>query len=315
VDPDLRRRLGAVALAVGAAFLWASYYAFVLTLAPTVSDSGLIVWPFAFGALGYLVWAAAGGHLRRVATLSRSAEAWGRVGLLVAMQLSVLAETFLAGAVDTSLLSLVGDVVLTPILVMLVLREGRERARDAVFLTGVVLATAGATLTIVAGGSVRPLGVAAGVTAVIVPVVVAVYFLSAARENRHTPTSAVIAHATAFAALLGVLVSPTLPGGFAGLAIPSLTALGLLATLGLTSFFVAPAMYFGAIERAGLLLPAVLMAAIPVFTLALAVALFHEVPALLGLFGVPLAVVGAVLALQGSHPPWSRHYEGAAPAK
>jgi drug/metabolite transporter (DMT)-like permease len=312
VDPDLRRRLGATGLALTAAFLWSSYYAFILVLAPTVRDSGLLVWPFAFGALGYLAWAASGGHLRHLPKLSRSGAAWLRVVLLLAMQLSVLAETFLAGAVDTSLLSLVGDVVLTPILVMLVLREGRERARDAVFLGGVILATGGATLTIIAGGSVRPLGPAAGIVAIIVPVVVALYFLSSAQENRQTPTSAVIAHATMFAALFGVVVSPAVPGGLAGLAFPSLTALGLLAALGLTSFFVAPAAYFQAIERAGLVLPAVLMAAIPVFTLLITASLFHTVPPILALAGVPLAVVGAVLALQGSHPPWSRRYEAGA---
>jgi len=45
-----------------------------------------------------------------------------------------------------------------------------------------------------------------------------------------------------------------------------------------------------------------------VFTLFLSVALFGQVPPWLGIVGVPVAVAGAALALQGAHPPWTRHY-------
>jgi drug/metabolite transporter (DMT)-like permease len=314
VDPDLQRRLSAAGLALFAAVLWASYYVFVLTLAPNVPPSGLIVWPFAFGAAGYLAWSVSGGHLRSYAPLSRSWAAWARVALLVLMQLSVLAETFLAGAVDTSLLSLLGDVVLTPILVMTFLREGRGRARDPVFVGGVVLATGGATLTIVAGGAVRPLTDMAAVVAALVPFFIAIYFLSAAQENRTTPASAVVGHATVFAAVATAAIAGLLPGGYGGLVFPSLTAAVLLAAMGLTSFFLAPALYFRAIEQTGIVLPAILMASIPVFTLFLTAAFFRVVPPVLGIVGVPLAVAGAVLALQGAHPPWSRRYPAASAA-
>jgi drug/metabolite transporter (DMT)-like permease len=312
VDADLRRRSLAVVLSLVAAFLWAAYYAFVLGLSPGIPPSGLLIWPFAFGGLGYLGWVVVGKHGAAFRGLFRSPAAWGRVALLLILQLSVLAETFLAGAVDTSLLSLLGDVVITPFLVMAALNEGRHRARDPWFLGGVIAATLGATLTIVASGTVRPLTDAAAAVAVVVPFVVAVYFLSAAQENRRLPTSAVIAHATLFAALTGLLVLPFVPGGLAGLGIPSVKAAVLLAALGLTSFFVAPALYFRAIEEAGIVLPAVLMSSIPVFTLFLAAALFHQVPPLLALLGIPLAVVGAVAALQGAHPPWTRTYTGSA---
>jgi drug/metabolite transporter (DMT)-like permease len=316
VDRDLRRRLFATGLSLVAAVLWASYYSFILALAPHVPPSGLIVWPFAFGALGYLAWSVAGGTVRSYGPLSRTAWAWLRVGLLVLMQLSVLAETFLAGAVDTSLLSLLGDVVLTPILVMMVLREGRSRARDPVFIGGVALATGGAALTILAGGTVRPLTAAAALVAALVPFVIAVYFLSAAQENRRTPTSAVVGHATLFAAIGSAALAGLLPGGYGGLLFPSAEAAVLLAVLGLTSFFIAPALYFRAIEETGIVLPAVLMASIPVFTLLLSAILFHVLPSILGIAGVPLAVAGAVLALQGVHPPWSRRYgEAVAAAK
>jgi drug/metabolite transporter (DMT)-like permease len=81
-----------------------------------------------------------------------------------------------------------------------------------------------------------------------------------------------------------------------------------VAGLGITSFFLGPYLYFRAIEWAGLLLPALLMATIPVFTLFLALAAFHTAPVLLGLVGIPVAVVGAALALRGSHPGWTPNY-------
>lgn len=316
MDPGSRRRWTAVALSLTAALLWAAYYAFVLGLSPEVPPSGLIVWPFVFGGLGYVGWVLVGRHGGAFVELFRSPSAWSRVGLLVAIQLSILGETYLAGAVDTSLLSLLGDVVLTPVLVMVALREGRHRARDPWFVGGIVGATAGATLTIVASGTVRPLTATATVVAVLIPFLVAAYFLSAAQENRKRPTSAVVAHITVFAALLSLALTPLIPGGFPGLGIPSVSVGLLLLALGLTTFFIAPAMYFRAIEEAGLVLPAVLMSSIPVFTLLLAATLFRQIPPVLALAGIPIAVVGSVLALQGAHPPWSRQYgdgPGAAP--
>jgi drug/metabolite transporter (DMT)-like permease len=313
VDADLRRRLFAVALSLTAAFLWAAYYAFVLGLSPGIPPSGLLFWPFAFGGVGYLGWILLGKHQRALATLSRAPAAWGRVVLLILLQLTILAETFLAGPVDTSLLSLVGDVVVTPVLVMIVLNEGRHRSREPMFVGGIVSATAGAALTIIASGTVRPLSAAATIVAVFVPFVVAFYFLSAAQENRRLPSAAVVGHATLFAALFSLLALPFVPGGFAGLGIPTIADGAMLAALGLTSFFIAPAMYFRAIEETGIVLPAVLMASIPVFTLGLAAALFHQTPPLIALLGIPLAVVGAVVALQGAHPPWSRRYGAPAP--
>jgi drug/metabolite transporter (DMT)-like permease len=84
--------------------------------------------------------------------------------------------------------------------------------------------------------------------------------------------------------------------------------LGLVIVLGLTSFFVAPYLYFRAIETAGMVLPAVLMATIPVFTLLLSALLLSNIPPIIGLLGIPVAVFGAVLALQGDHAPWTTSY-------
>ncbi|HKS59332.1 MAG TPA: DMT family transporter, partial [Thermoplasmata archaeon] len=213
-----------------------------------------------------------------------------------------------AGPVDTSLLSLVGDVVLTPFLVMLLLRAGREKARSPSFLTGVALSAGGATLTIAAGQTLAPLQGWGLLVGPVVPLTVAFYFLLAARAALTVPTSAVVAHATLGCAGLALITAPWVPGGLAGILHVNALELVLLALLGLTSFFLAPVLYFDAIHRAGIVLPALLMAAIPVFTLLLSWFVLGIVPPWLAIAGIPVAVVGALLAVRGSHVPWAPEY-------
>lgn len=306
------RALGRPAIAsvaaLSAAFLWASYYLFVLYLDPTMGPAGLLTYPFLFGGVSYTALAVAQGHGRVLLRLFADRSAYLRMALLFGMQVGVLASTYTAGPVDTSLLSLLGDVTLTPILVMVLLHQATDRARSPAFWTGVVLSTAGAALTILGGHSAPALHGVAWLVAPTVTITVAVYFLLTARANVRLPGSAVVAQATLGAAGLSALVSPLLPGGTGGLGIASPLDLLLVIGLGVTSFFLAPYIYFRAIEYAGLLLPALLMASIPVFTLFLSWAAFHTAPVLLGLLGIPLAVLGAALALRGSHPGWTPDY-------
>jgi len=294
--------------ALVASLLWASYYLFVLYLDPTMGPAALLAYPFLFGGIVYGALAVAEGHGRVLLRLFTEPAAYLRMALLFGMQVGVLASTYTAGAVDTSLLSLVGDVTLTPILVMVLLHQATDRARSAPFWAGVTLSTAGAALTILGGRSAPALHGWAWLVAPLVPLGVAFYFLLTARANIRLPGTAVVAHATLGAAALSIFASPLLPEGVHGLAIVSPLDLVLVAGLGVTSFFLGPYLYFRAIEWAGLLLPALLMATIPVFTLFLALAAFHTAPVLLGLLGIPIAVVGAALALRGSHPGWTSDY-------
>jgi drug/metabolite transporter (DMT)-like permease len=298
----------AAGAALLAAFIWAGYYFFILALTPTTRSAALFTYPFLFGGLTYTGWAIRSGHGRIWLSLWASPMAWARVALIVTMQLSVLASTYLAGPVETSLLTLVGDVVMTPALLLLLFGEGRAQVRSPSFLAGISLSTLGASLTIIGGTALHALPLVALPLAVIVPASVALYFLASARANRRLPSSAVVGQATLGGGLIGVGLSPLFPGGFAGLAIPSVEALLLLVALGVTSFYIGPVLYFWAIERAGMILPALLMSTIPVFTLLLAVLIDRSLPAWLATAGVPIAVLGAILALRGEHLPWTTQY-------
>lgn len=227
------------------------------------------------------------------------------------MQVGVLAATYLTGAVDTSLLSLVGDVVCTPILIWVIYREGGARFRSALFVIGMGLSTVGAGLVIAGGSTLRPLTGWAWVVAPAVPIVVALYFLFTAKTSQRVPMTALVGQATLVATVFAVMLSPALPGGLAGLVPPTALDVALIVGVGLTSFYLGPYLYFLAVERVGLVLPALLMTAIPVFTVLLGVLVDRSIPPWLSLAGIPVATFGAVLALRGPHEPWHAEYRPA----
>lgn len=292
------RILLATALALTAAVVWSSYYFFVLYLdGRGVALGPMIAVPFLSGGLAYLALALARGQGRTLAGIARTPTAYGRAGLLVAMQWLVVVGTYAIGPVDTSLLTLVGDTVLTPFLVLSIFREGRERLGSAAFLSGVALCTVGAALAIVAGSAVGAVEGSGWLVVGLLPEVIALYFLWLARLGRTTGTDPLLAHATLSAAAVTLVAALLVPAQ--GLLRLDPTEIALLAANGLLAFFLGPWLYFRAIRLVGLILPAVLMSTIPVFTLALGFLLDRAVPPALGLAGVPLAVLGAFLAMQG----------------
>ncbi|MCI4358582.1 MAG: DMT family transporter [Thermoplasmata archaeon] len=300
-----RSTLVAIVLSLAAALLWAAYYPFVLGVHPSTAPSGLLAIPFLVGGAAFCLNALVRGEGASLRRMWTDPMAWGRVALLVTMQTSVLAATYLTGAVDTALLALLGDVVVTPLLLVVLFAEGSERVRTLRFLAGITLCTAGAGLTILVGGTAHPIGGWGVPIAIVVPGLIALYFLYMARACRTTPTSAVGGQATLAAGLVMVALSPFLPGGTAGLSPPTVAAALAAGAIGITAFYLGPALYFLAMQRAGIVLPAVLMATIPLFTLGFAWAFLGSFPPWLGLLGIPLAVVGAFVALQGEHDPWS----------
>jgi hypothetical protein len=298
-----RTRVVAIGLALLAALLWATYYLFVLWATPGARPSAVLVYPFLFGGVAYVGWAIALGHGRAVVTFFAQPAAYLRTGLLIGMQISVLAATYLIGPVDASLLSLIGDVVLTPIVVAYLLGIGREHVQTSLFAAGLVLSLAGGAMTIVAGQRLTAITTWGWLVVPAVPLCVAFYFLLTARENTRSPPSAVVGQSMLAAALGVALLAPLLPGGWAALGTVRPIPLFLLALTGLTSFFLAPLCYFVAIERAGLIVPPMLMTGIPVFTLLLSSGLLGIALPWLGVLGIPVAVGGAILALRGESAP------------
>lgn len=298
----LQQRPSAVAFALLAAFLWASYYLFILELKSSISFSALLAWPFLVGGVAYAVWAYARGELPRLLGAFSEAGTWIRVLLFYATQVLVLGVALSGGAIDSALLSLVGDVILTPLLARAVVGEGSGLLSNAGFLLGMVLSASGAGLTILQGGSAEPLAGLLLLGAVALPFILAAYFVSAAGANRDHPISSVAGTAALGAAGASFLFAPWSPGGWAGLWIGPAPLL-LLGVCGVVTFLVGPELYFRAIRKAGLTLPALLMAAIPVFTLGFTVLATHTSPTPLGLLGIPVAALGALFAVRATGDP------------
>jgi drug/metabolite transporter (DMT)-like permease len=290
----------ATGLALLAAALWASYYGFILGLNGHLSGLALIAYPFIIGGIGYAIYCSLRGEGGAFLRLFRDPAQWGRIGMFLGIQVSVVYITLVNGAVDAALLSLVGDVALTPLLVMAAFSEGRDRLRSRAFVGGLVLSGAGASLTIVAGGSLQGFSGWSWIAAPAEAVLIAAYFVSAARAGRTTPVTAIAGQASLVAGLVALPFALVLPASYGNLSFGGPLEVVLLVGVGITSFFLAPAVYFAAIGRAGIFLPSLLMAAIPVFTLGVAALVAGEYPTALGVAGVPIAVVGGVLAVRGS---------------
>jgi drug/metabolite transporter (DMT)-like permease len=291
------------ALAVTAAFLWATYYFFVLAMTPGTAPSAIATYPFLIGGAMYVAWAGYWGHGRVVLQLFREGSAWARVGLICTMQYSVLACTYLAGAVDTSLLTLLGDAAMTPLLAMIILREGRHRARSLPFVGGLVLAVFGATLTIVSGGSTAAFHGVTLLVAPLVPLSVGGFYILSAREGQRRPSSALVAQSTIAGGFVCVVLAGLLPGGWHGLLLTGSVPVLLMIGVGATTFFIAPVLYFRAVGRSGIVLPALFQVMIPIFALLLSAVLLHKIPAPLGLLGIPIAVIGGLFAYRGAQTP------------
>ena len=298
-----RSRTAAVVLTLAAAFSSATYYIFVLAISPGTRPSAILAYPFLIGGAAYAVGALAAGHGRAFAEMWRQGAAYLRTSLLIVTQLAVLAATYLTGPVDASLLSLVGDVVATPVLVAVLLGAHRQRIRSGGFVLGLLLSLAGGSMAIVGGhalAAVPPLG---WIVVPAVPLSIAGYVLLVARANERSAPTAVVGQSMIAAGLVLVVLAPAIPGGWKGLVPVGWEPWTILVALGLTSFFAAPLLYFAAIGRAGLILPPMLMTGIPVFTLLLSAVVLHLHLPLVAVLGIPVAVVGGVLAIRGTSAP------------
>jgi len=295
-------RLASVGLALSAAFAWATYYLFVLWVTPGTSAGAVLFYPFLAGGGAWLVAVGVGRDRRTIRPLVVDPATYLRVALLVGMQLSVLAATYLAGPVDASLLSLLGDVVVTPILAVALLIAPRSVVGHPLFVAGLLLSLGGGTLAIVGGHRLATVHGVGWLPVVGAPLTVGCYFLVSARAAEKLPLGSVVGVTTILAAAAVLLLAPLLPGGWHGIAAVGPRPLALLAINGVVSFFVGPWAYFRAIAREGYVLGPMLMTAIPVFTLALSALVLGIPVAELALVGIPIAVVGGVCVVHATAP-------------
>lgn len=298
-----------------AAVIWASYY-ILLILLPGVAGTMVVVLPFAVAAVAFLLWhpdRTHGGSPRIL--LERLATPTGLClgALFLALQVDVVLATRWAGAVDASLVTLLADVVATPLIVFGLFRQDTERFRSWAFWGGVAVASIGAAGTIVAGGSGEALTRAGILSLLPLPFLIGFYFVWVNEESRHVSSGEVLGAAALAAALLGAVLGSVLFGP--SWALTSLTPPQWLAlvVMGLTTFYLAPFAYFWAARKTSILVPAVLQALIPVFTLLMVALLGYHFPWIAWL-GVPLAFLGSAIAVLSPVPATGEAHPTAGPS-
>lgn len=287
-----------ISLAFAAAILWATYYPFILWLSPN-ADGAILAFPFLFGGVPFLLlalvrWPASGGHLHK--TLTNPAVLLAGV-LLGALQADVILATRLAGAVTTSILTLLGDVALIPAMNYAFWHEGGDRVMRWIFWVGIAIAAIGGTLSIVGEGGLARLSEEAWLLALPLPFLVGGYFVLVARISSDMPMESVVGSASLVAFGLGSLGALFVvgSGGFPGPL--DLSGWAVLALIGITTFFIAPWSFFESARRVTVVVPAVINGTIPIFTLVFVVVLLNEHVSAVAAVGVPLAFLGAAIAL------------------
>lgn len=300
MDPHGVNRI-AVGAAGGAAVLWATYYLFVLSL-PTADNLAIILLtPGIGGAVTLLAalrierpdWAG----LRRALSDPRVLAAGV---LLLAFQFGAVLAIRSVGAVNVSLIVLASDVVGTPLIVVLLLHREGPRFRNPTFLTGVGLIALAGTVTIVAGGSPEPLSLITLALGLPLFLVSCLFVVTTDLATRRQPVLVVLGVGPLVVSAVASLVAVAVVGAPAVIGATDLRSLLLLLLMSLTNYTLAPALFFWSARRISLVLPSVLQAAIPVFTLIyVGVSGLQPVTAV-GLVGVPLCFLGALVAVRST---------------
>ncbi len=288
----------AIGLAFVASFLWAAYYPFIVVV-PASWDGAVLAFPFLFGALPLLALNAIRGlHGKETSPLSKNFLGMCLLGgaFMALLQLDVILSTRAVGAVLTAIFTLLGDVVAIPLFSFLLWREGASRVLSWKFWLGAAVAAAGALLAIVGGGGDLPLGWRFLALELPIPLLVGAYFALVAQMTQKARIDQVVGPVTLSGFVLSLLFLPLLGGPGQLVAPPAWVYVDLLA-VGLTTFFIAPWAFFGAGKRVSIVIPSVVNATIPIFTLLLMVGLLGTAITPLEVLGIPIAFGGAFLAI------------------
>ncbi|HYK93024.1 MAG TPA: hypothetical protein VEY07_03155 [Thermoplasmata archaeon] len=294
--PTDRTALGA---AGAAAVLWGTYYLFVLSLPSSENLALILLTPVIGGAItlgAALVIDRPGVAGLRAAILDPRVLAAGL--FFLGFQFGAVYSTRIVGAVNTSLLVLGSDVVGTPLLVTAVLRHGGRALRSPGFLVGVVVIAAAGSLTIVAGGSPEPLSWSTLALGVPLFLVSSLFIVTTDSANRRRPILVVLGVGPIVVSGLASLAAIGLVGVPAVVGATDLRSGTTLLALSITNYTLAPVLFFWSARRIALVLPSILQAAIPVVTLAYVGFLGLQPVTAVGLVGVPLAFLGASLAVR-----------------
>jgi len=278
--------LAGAGAAMLAAFLWSTYYIFIHYLG---AYSPLILFsiPSIIGGLLFLFLAAVTG--RRLIAVRHRHFILPSAGYF-ASQMVIIISALLNGGVITAVFILIGDALLSPLLVFM-LGWNRAVPKKSIFVPGVVILMLSASLLSLYGHLVKVQSFTGMTALVFTPVFTSLYFIYTDRSIMQEGVSAVLAPAF----LIPGLLSLPFLAFYGRIPVISPRDIFLFLSIGATSMFAGYLLFFEASRISTFVLSSVLMSMIPVFTLLLSVSLISGRISTIAFPLTAAAVLGAVL--------------------
>lgn len=282
--------IGGSFVATTAAFVWATYYVFVI-LIDALNPIALFLYPALVGGLLFLAY----GLLRRgrIPRPSRTRDYLLPGAGYLASQILILLSTLANGGVLTSTFILLGDTIVSPSIVF-ALGRNRYRPKLALLSAGLlVLVTSAAVLTLY-GGSLGARSAWGMVLLLLIPPSLSLFFVYTNERIMAEGVAEILTPAFLVSSVL-ILVYVLASGHSSSLSFGGASELVILLLIGATSMFVGYVLFFRASRMTGFTLSSILMALIPPFTLILGVLFLGLTATIATSFLIVLAAVGAVL--------------------
>lgn len=277
-------------IASTAAFVWSTYYVFVISI-DVLDPLSLFFYPALFGGVLFALYGLyARGKIPRP-SMKRDYLLPG-VGYS-SSQLLIVLSTVVNGGVLTSTFILLGDTILSPLIVYLIGR-GRFKPNPGLLFAGMaVLVTSAAVLTLF-GGTIGARSMYGIVLLLLIPPALSLFFVYT-NERIMAEGMAEILTPAFLSSSLFVLAYVLFTGRTHPVAFGSASDLAVLFVIGATSMFLGYILFFKASRMTGFTLSSILMALIPPFTLILGVIFLGLLATAVSVLLIILAAFGAIL--------------------
>ncbi|MBX8631605.1 MAG: DMT family transporter [Candidatus Thermoplasmatota archaeon] len=277
-------------VAVAAAFVWSTYYIFLHMLG-SASSFALFAYPSVVGGLSFIAFGFfSGGGIKLP---SRKADIFVPATGYLSSQIVIILSARINGGVLTSTFILVGDAILSPVIIF-ALGRNRFVPNFSLFLPGLLVLVASAIALSVYGGRFGVHSLPGLILIIADPVLISFFYVYINGRIQADGMARILSPTFLVSALISLplflLLDPGTP-----LEVPGMQELFILLIIGITSMFAGYYLFFVSSRISGFTLASVLMSMIPVFTLLLG-ALFIAIPlTAVSLLLVILAVSGASL--------------------
>ena len=273
-----------------AAFVWSTYYVFVISI-DALNPLSLFFYPALFGGVLFVGY---GAYTRGKIPRPSMKRDYILPGIgYSSSQLLIVLSTVANGGVLTSTFILLGDTIISPLIVYFIGRS-RFRPSPALLFPGMAVLIASAAALTLFGGTIGARSLSGVILLLLIPPALSLFFVYT-NERIMAEGMAEILTPAFLSSSLFVLVYVLLTGRTYAVAFGGFANLAVLFVIGATSMFLGYILFFRASRTTGFTLSSILMALIPPFTLILGAMFLGIVATSVSIFLIILAALGAVI--------------------